>query len=135
MIFATIKTEPRNHRWNHGKTHRHPSSNSSLDVRLYLTKYLLTYLDYESFAVQYVISNLILRVELTLLFTLPQEWIITAAHCFCTMCSIEQNPKNCTKAPQGCISDHTGRKTVVNFDLKRVKVYVGKYVLPCKFRG
>ena len=55
------------------------------------------------------------------------------------MCSYENNYeslRNCWKAPKGCISDHTGRKTVVNFDLNRVKVYVGKYyLLLSKFRG
>ena len=54
------------------------------------------------------------RSEMCLLFSLiSQEWIVTAAHCFCMK-------------PLGCKSDHGGRKTVVDFDLKRVTVYVGK---------
>ena len=41
-----------------------------------------------------------------------KEWIVTAAHCFCT-------------EPLSCKLDHTGRKTVVDLYLNRVKVYIG----------
>ena len=56
-------------------------------------------------------SRLLAKKEFISFFAL-QEWVLTAAHCFCMR-------------PLGCKTDSKG-KTVIDFELERVNVYLGK---------